>query len=147
MGPHGLEVLIFEVSGRRYGLPAAEVQEVVRAVTIMPLPDAPPGVEGVINVRGRVVPVLDLRSRLRLPARAVEPADHLILARTDERLVALRVDRAVGLRSLGEAEAEAARGAVPGVDDASWLAKLPNELILIHDLRRLLPTGAGGGER
>jgi purine-binding chemotaxis protein CheW len=66
---HPLQVLVFEVAGRRYGLPADDVQELLRAVSIVPLPRAPAVVEGVINLRGKVVPVLDVRGRFRLPAR------------------------------------------------------------------------------
>ena len=48
------EILVFEIGGRRYGLPASEVRELLRAVTILPLPLAPAVVEGVINLRGVV---------------------------------------------------------------------------------------------
>jgi purine-binding chemotaxis protein CheW len=121
------EVLIFEVGGRRFGLLAAEVRELVRAVTIVPLPMAPTTVEGVINLRGRVVPVLDLRPRLGLPARAVEPSDHLIIARAGERTVALRVDRAL----------ELARPEVAG-GGAAAVAKLDDGLAPIIDTANLL---------
>ncbi|MGH7435187.1 MAG: chemotaxis protein CheW, partial [Polyangiaceae bacterium] len=76
----GMTILLFEVGGRRYGLLAAEVRELVRAVTIHPLPRAPAIVEGLVNVRGRIVPVLDIRSRFRIPLRPLAPSDHLILA-------------------------------------------------------------------
>jgi purine-binding chemotaxis protein CheW len=59
------ELLIFEIGASRFGLPSADVREVLRAVTIVPLPGAPPIVEGLINVRGRIVPVLDIRRRFR----------------------------------------------------------------------------------
>src|SRR5215469_5263815 len=75
------EILVFEGDGRRYGLPAAEVRELARAVTIVPLPRPRALVEGVIDVRGEAVPVLDLRARLGLPAKGVEPSDHLVIAR------------------------------------------------------------------
>src|SRR5436309_14010618 len=71
------EVLIFEVGSQRYGLPAAGVRELVRAVTVTPLPRAPAIVEGVIDLRGTIVPVLDIRARFRLPAKPPEPPHHL----------------------------------------------------------------------
>ena len=155
------EVLVFDLGGRRYGLPAADVRELVRAVAIVPLPGAPSVVEGVINVRGRVVPVLDVRARLRLPAKPVEPADHLVVARAGERLVALRVDRATDLVRLDAADVEEARGLVPGLEYVGWVARLPDDVLLIHDLgtflsraesarlEEALPSGGppGGEER
>jgi hypothetical protein len=92
-------ILVFEIGGRRFGLPAAEVRELLRAVTILPLPLAPDVVEGIINVRGTVVPVLDIRARLRLPAKAAEPSDHLIVVEPGGRPVVLRIDRALNWRT------------------------------------------------
>jgi purine-binding chemotaxis protein CheW len=142
MNPAGerlpLEVLVFEVGDRRYGLPAADVRELVRAVAVVPLPGAPPGVEGVINLRGRVVPVLDVRARLGLPSRPVEPSDHLVVARAGQRLVALRVDRATDLVRFDAADVGEARGLVPGLESVGWVARLPDDVLLIHDLGTLV---------
>jgi purine-binding chemotaxis protein CheW len=132
------EVLIFEVGGQRYGLPAADVQELLRVVTVTPLPSGPPIVEGVINLRGRIVPVLDIRTRFRLPAKPAEHTDHLVVAHAGQRLVALRVDRALDLRSLETAHLDNAEEVLPGVDYVAQLAKLPDGLVLIHDLRTFL---------
>jgi purine-binding chemotaxis protein CheW len=132
------QVLVFEVGGRRFGLLAAAVREVVRAVEVVQLPKAPAVVEGVINVRGNVVPVLDVRSRFRLPPKPLEPADHLIVAKAGSRVVALRVDRATDLVRLDPADVEEARGIVPGAEYLTWVAKLPHELVLIHDLETFL---------
>jgi len=128
-------VVVFAVGGQRHGLPASAVQELVRAVAVVPLPRAPAGVEGVINLRGQVVPVLSLRARLGLPDRPLEPSDHFIIARTGQQHVALRVDRALDLVSLDAAEVD------PGIElvsAAGWVARLPDGLVLIHDLNNLL---------
>ena len=104
----------------------------------MPLPRGPAIVEGVINLRGRVVPVLDIRARFGLPAKPLECSDHFVVADTEERLVALRVDRAIDLVGLDSADVEDVRGLIPGADYVSWVAKLPHNLVLIHDLRTFL---------
>lgn len=133
-----LQVLVFEVGGRRYALPAGDVQELLRAVSIIPLPRAPAIIEGIINLRGRIVPVLDVRTRFRLPPRPLEPSDHFIVARAGGRVVALRVDRAVDLVQLEAADLEEAGAVVPGVEYVAWVARLPHDLVLIHDLRTFL---------
>jgi purine-binding chemotaxis protein CheW len=132
------ELLIFEVGGQRYGLPAADVREVLRAVTLTPLPHAPALVEGVINVRGTLIPVLDLRARFRLPPQPLDHTDHLIVARAAVRLVALRVDRALELARPDPAAVERAEAVVPGVVYVAHLAKLPDGIVLIHDLNTFL---------
>jgi purine-binding chemotaxis protein CheW len=133
-----MEVLVFELGGLRYALPAFAVSELVRAVTVVPLPKSPPAVEGIINVRGRVVPVLDVRVRFKLESKAVSPSDHLILARAGDRLVAIRVDRALGLVHLEPADIEEATSALPGTEYVMGVAKLPDGLVLIHDLQTFL---------
>jgi len=133
------EVVVFEVAGRRYGLAAADVQELLRAVLPAPLPGAPAAIEGVIDLRGRAVPVLDVRRRFGLPARDVEPTDHLIVARAAGRLVALRVDRVTDLVRLGPDDIEAAAGLAPGEAGVASVARLADGLVLVADLHALLP--------
>ena len=132
------ELLLFELGGQRYGLPAADVRELLRAVAVTPLPHAPVLVEGVINVRGTLVPVLDIRARFHLPARPLEHTDHLIVAQAADRLVALRVDRALELTRLDPTAFERAEAVVPGVVYFAHLAKLPDGLVLVHDLNTFL---------
>lgn len=70
----------FTVAGRRCGIEVTRVQEVLRAAAITPLPLAPPAVRGLLNLRGRIVPAVDLRHVLDLPpAEAGANAGHLIV--------------------------------------------------------------------
>jgi purine-binding chemotaxis protein CheW len=138
------EVLVFELDEHRFGVPAADVQEIVRAVAVAPLPRAPAFVEGVINLRGRAVPVLDLRRRFGLPSRQPVTTDHLVIARAAGRAVALRVDRAIELRLLDGQDAQAARDVVPGAEAGGWVAALPEGLLLVHDLGGLLSSPEAG---
>ncbi len=132
------ELLIFELGGQRYGLPASDVRELLRAVTLTPLPRAPAIVEGVINVRGVLVPVLDIRARFCLPPKPPEPTDHLIVVQTGGRLVALRVDRALELARIEPASVERAEAVVPGAAYVAYVAKFPDGLVLVHDLNTFL---------
>ena len=133
-----MDVLLFELSGFRYALPTSDIRELARAVTIVPLPKAPPIVEGIINVHGRVVPVLDIRARFRLPSRPLSPTDHLIVARVGPRVVALRADRALDLARVDAKDVENAHNFAPGAEYISGVAKLDDGLVLIHDLRTFL---------
>jgi len=88
---------VFALDGQRYALPLGTVERIVRAVEVTPLPEAPPIVLGVINVQGRVLPVVNLRKRFHLEARAIDPEDHFVVARSSTGSVALPVDEAEGL--------------------------------------------------
>lgn len=142
MQQRALQMLVFEVGGQRYGLPAADVVELLRAVSIVPLPGAPASIEGIINLRGKVVPVLDVRWRFGLPPRPLEHTDHFIVVRTDGRVTALRVDRALDLLQLDPADIDDARDVVPGVEHIARIARLADDLVLIHDLRTFLSREA-----
>jgi purine-binding chemotaxis protein CheW len=131
-----LAVVVVEVDGLRCGLPAADVTELHAVVGATPMPGAPDVVEGVINVRGSVVAMLDLRARFGLPRRPPLLSDHLVMARVGRRLVALRVDRALDLLTVPRSAIDhAVASAAPHV---GGVARLADGLVLIHDLATFL---------
>jgi purine-binding chemotaxis protein CheW len=144
-GTRTLEVLVFELEGQRYGLPTADVRELVRAVTITPLPGAPNVVEGVVNVRGRVLPVLDVRARFRLPAKALEASDHFIVASAGARGVILRVDRATHLTLVDEGSIQTPETLGASAAYVAGVAKLEDGLVLIHDVTTFLSAAEAAG--
>lgn len=91
-----------------------------------------------INVRGALVPVLDIRQRFGIPPRALTPDQHLIIARAGQRLVALRVDRALDLVVIEESAIESASRVVPGAEYVAGIARLADGLLVIHDLDQFL---------
>lgn len=138
-----LDLLVFELEGHRFGLRLADVEEVVRAVLPVPLPRAPSIVEGLIDVRGVLVAVLDVRGRFGLPSRALAPDQHLVLARAwdahgGERRVALRVDRVADLVRVEDVDPGELERAGPGSPHVAGVARLPDGLLLIHALSRFL---------
>ena len=137
------EVLLFTLEGQRYALPTQDVRELIRAVRLTPLPRAPAVIEGLLNLRGELLPVLDLRRRFRLPARPLSSMDHLIIAHAGARSVALRVDRAEGLLTLEPATFDPAPQHLPGVGYVAGALKLPDGLVLMHDLRTFLSEAEG----
>ena len=137
-GSRTLEVLVFEVGGQTYGLPTVDVRELVRAVAITPLPDAPAVIEGVVNVRGRVLPVLDVRARFRLSPKSLDPSDHFIVASAGPRGVILRVDRATHLALVDEASVQPPQTLGPSATYVAGVAKLDGGLVLIHDVTTFL---------
>lgn len=133
-----MQLLLTQIGDHRYGLPETGIVELLRAVAITPLPKAPAIVEGVINVRGNLVSVLDIRARFRLPPKALDPADHFVVARAGPRKVALRVDAALDLVDVPEGDIDAAEPVSSGATLLAGIAKLPNGLVLIHNLEAFL---------
>jgi purine-binding chemotaxis protein CheW len=132
------ELLVFALDRQRFGLAAEAIRRIVRAVAVAALPKAPEIIEGVINVAGTVVPVLDVRRRFRMPAVPIHPDQHFIIARAGKRTVALRVDRAESMVAVEREAIEAASRSTPGVEYVAGIAKLEDGLLVIHDLERFL---------
>ncbi|MET0402032.1 MAG: chemotaxis protein CheW [Cystobacter sp.] len=136
--PPPREILLFTLESQRYALPLEDVRELVRAVRLTPLPRAPSIVEGLFNLRGELIPVLDMRRRFRRPARALQSSDHFIITQAGPRCMALRVDRAEGLMLLDLDLLDKTPRELPGVGYVAGVLKLPDGLVLLHDLRTFL---------
>ncbi len=122
----------------RYALPLSSVKRAVRAVEITPLPKAPPIVRGVINLQGEVVAVVDIRSRLRLPARELTLDSRFIITRIPKRQMALVVDSLEGIRHLNREQIANADETLCLVPHLKGVAKLDDGMVLIYDLERFL---------
>lgn len=138
-----MRLLVFRLDERRYALPLAAVERVVRAVAVTPLPGAPSIVLGAIDVQGRVLPVLNVRRRFRLPDREVRPSDWFLLARTADRTVVLVIDESEGVVERSEAGVVASTQIVPGLQTFPGVIQLDDGLGLILDLERFLSLSEG----
>ena len=133
-----MQLVLFALDEQRYALDLASVERAVRVVDVTPLPKAPSIVLGIVNVKGDVVPVYDLRRRFRLPEREIDLADQLMIATTSRQIVALVVDSVDGVIEVAEEELAAADKILPEIEYVQGVVKLPDGLVLIHDLDRFL---------
>ena len=132
------QLVVFNLAEQRYALRLSAVERVVRIAEVTALPKAPEIVLGIINVRGCIVPVVDTRSRFGLPAREANLSDHLIIARTSRRVVALLVDVVAGVIQHSRAALIAADQILRNLDYVAGVLKLEDGLIFIHDLDTFL---------
>jgi purine-binding chemotaxis protein CheW len=131
-------LVVFALDNQQYALHLPAVVRTVRMVAITPLPQAPAIVTGVINLQGRVIPVLNIRQRFRLPERGERLSDQLIIARTAQRIVALVVDEVRGVIDNAAHEAVEPATIVPGIEHLEGVVKMADGMIFIHDLDRFL---------
>jgi purine-binding chemotaxis protein CheW len=143
----------FFLSGEEYGVDVRMVQEIIRVSEITPVPRAPGFIKGVINLRGRIIPVIDLKRKLGLGEvnDAARPS-RIVVVKVRERLVGLLVDGASQVLKVPVASVEAAPEEVVEID-ANYLrgvAKLENRLIILMDLNKVLALelreGGAGAE-
>jgi purine-binding chemotaxis protein CheW len=133
-----VQLVVFALEDQRYALRLDTVERVFRAAEITPLPKAPEVVLGVVDVRGTILPAVDIRRRFRLPPRELEPSDRLIIARASQRRLALVVDSVSGLAEIPEDRITGAATLPPGTGYLEGVAILDDGLVMIHDLDQLL---------
>jgi purine-binding chemotaxis protein CheW len=135
----GVTLLVFRLEGREHALPVEDVVEVLRMVAAAPLPEAPPWVDGVINLRGRAIPLVDLRSRLGAPRREPDVSTPIIVVQARdaaEVATGLVVDEVVEVLELGS-EAMASPAPVTASSAVAGVAREGDRLILVLDRERL----------
>jgi purine-binding chemotaxis protein CheW len=102
-----IDLLVFNLAGQQYGLPARRVAEVVPRASLTLLPGAPKGLIGMLRLRGALVPVIDLRTRLGLPAAIPRIGQCIIVTRSDPADIGFLVDGVDGLVACAEIRLEA----------------------------------------
>lgn len=129
-----LRLVAFSLNGERFGINLAAADRVLPMVAISPLPGAPDVVLGAINVHGDVIPVLDVRRRLGLPAGELGPSAQLLVARTGRRIVALPADGVAGVVDVAAHSVVPPESVQSGIEHVAGVVALSDGLLLVHDL-------------
>ena len=130
--------IVFILDEQRYALHLSAVDRVVRMVHITPLPRTPDIVLGVVNIQGRVIPVINLRQRFNLPKREIALTDRLVFAHTKRRAVALVADAVKEVVECSERTLIPAENILPEIGYVEGVIKFEDGLILIHNLDKFL---------
>lgn len=137
------QLVVFEVANESYGLDIHQVKEIIRVPDITRVPRTPPFVEGVINLRGSVIPVLDLRKRFGFDSREADDAQRIVVIEMGDQTVGVIVDRVLEVLQVDEAKIDAPSPYVVTVDSEyiAGIAKVDERLIIVLDIDRVLSTG------
>jgi purine-binding chemotaxis protein CheW len=130
----------FFLSREEYGVDVRLVQEIIRVTEITPVPRAPESVRGVINLRGRIIPVVDLKRKLGLGDVEAGRRARIVVVKLKERLIGLLVDAASQVLKVPVSAIDPAPDAVVEIDIhyIRGVAKLPERLIILMDLQAVL---------
>jgi purine-binding chemotaxis protein CheW len=134
------QVVVLELAGEAYGVEIGRVEEIIRMQAITRIPNGPAFIEGVTNLRGRVIPVLDLRKRFGLPSSEATRRSRIVVGELGEHTVGLVVDGVSEVLLVGSDAVEPPSTLVTSADSAflRGVAKLEERLILLLDLSRIL---------
>ena len=134
------QLVVFQLGAELYGVDIARVHEIIRLQTVTRVPRSPAFVEGVINLRGKIIPVVDLRRRFGLADVENTAAGRIVVVQIGDQVVGIIVDSVSEVLRVNTATIEPPSPVVAGVD-AEYLqgiAKLPDRLVILLDLDRVL---------
>ena len=134
------QIVGFRVGRETYGVPIMALHEIVRVPEITAVPDAPAHLEGVINLRGKIVSVVDLRKRFNKPATALTRHNRILVVEHSGRLVGMIVDSASEVLKIAESDIEPAPSIMKegGLDCVIGLGKYQKRLIILLDINKVL---------
>jgi len=138
-----LQVVGFRIGRETFGVPISLVREIVRVPEITSVPNAPDYIEGVINLRGKIIPVVDLRKRFREKVGEPNKKNRIVVAEVDGRLIGLLVNSASEVLRILPSEIEAPQDVFQEgeLNYITGVGKLRGRLVILLDLNKILQRG------
>lgn len=142
-GEQFLQFVTCRVDREEFAVDILSVQEINRMVDITRVPKAPVFVEGVINLRGRIIPVLDMRRRFGLPEAARTARSRIVVVNVQGRVVGLIVDSVSEVLRISKSTIEPppTLGTTIGEEFIQGVGRINERLLIVLDLNRLLTPG------
>ncbi|OLN24801.1 Positive regulator of CheA protein activity (CheW) [Desulfovibrio sp. DV] len=135
-----LQLVTFSIGEEEFGVDILSVQEIIRMMDITKVPRAPDFVEGVINLRGKVIPIIDLRRRFGLATRDHDKHTRIIVIEINNMIVGFVVDSVSEVLRIPASTVEPPPPVVSGLESEyiSGVGKLEDRLLILLDLNKLL---------
>lgn len=135
-----LQLVTFRVASEEFGIDILSVQEIIRTMDITKVPRAPMIVEGVINLRGKVIPIIDLRKKFGLESKPHDSKTRIIVVDLRGMVVGFVVDEVSEVLRIPSSTVEPPPAIVSGIDSEyiDGVGKIEDRLLILLDLDRLL---------
>lgn len=137
-----LQLVSFNIGNEEFGVNILKVQEINKLVQITKVPNAPIFVEGVINLRGKVIPIIDLRTRLGMPKKEHDKNTRIIVVEIEGKTIGFIVDSVSEVLRIPRSITEPPPDIVAGINAEyiTAVAKLENRLLILLDLDKVLSS-------
>ncbi|MEW5762751.1 MAG: chemotaxis protein CheW [Bacillota bacterium] len=134
------QIVVFQLAEQNYGVDIAGVYEIIRMENVTRVPRAPSFVEGVINLRGRIIPVIDLRKRFGMPPAEHTRATRIVIVEMDGTTVGMIVDAVLEVLRIPASSIEPPPAVIHGIEAAylRGIALWGERLIILLNLQRVL---------
>jgi len=138
-----IQIVGFRIGRETFGLPIAMVREIVRVPEITSVPNAPEYIEGVINLRGRIIPVVDLRKRFGEKVVEASKKNRIVVVELETRAIGLIVNSASEVLKIPPSEIEAPHAVFQEgeLNYITGVGKLRGRLVMLLDLSKILQRG------
>ncbi|MCC6027526.1 MAG: chemotaxis protein CheW [Archaeoglobus sp.] len=145
-----VQVIVFRLGEERYGVDISQVREIIRPSQITRIPNAPDFVEGVINLRGQITTIVNLRKRFGMPPKPIDNDTRIIVVEHNNAIIGMMVDTVNEVKYLPQKDIEALPSIITAREEARFLkgvGKLPDGLLILIDLNKVLNEGEVEGIR
>jgi purine-binding chemotaxis protein CheW len=134
------QFVVFDLGSEDYGVPISSVESIIKVQQITKVPHAPSFVEGVTNIRGKVLPVIDLRKRFDIEAKETDKNSRIIITRYGQTEIGLTVDGVSEVLTVPDEAIEAAPRITTTADSVfiTGIAKIGGRLVILLDLKLIL---------
>jgi purine-binding chemotaxis protein CheW len=135
-----LQMVGFHIAEEEFGVDILQVKEIIRMIEITRVPNTPEFVDGIINLRGSVLPVIDLRTRLGIPRKEHDKNTRIIVVEINKMTIGFVVDAVSEVLRIPRNVTEPPPSMVAGIDSKyiTAVGKLENRLLILLDLKQLL---------
>jgi purine-binding chemotaxis protein CheW len=139
------QLVVFQLCDEHYGVEISKVQEIIRMQHITPVPGSPGYVMGVLNLRGRIVPVLDLRRRFGLPGSVDLSTGRIVVVTFGSQIVGMAVDSVTEVLRFSHEMVEKPSDLVASANTEylKGILRVDSRLVIVVDLDVVLATGQG----
>ncbi len=137
---NSIQLVSFSVGNEDYGVHIGQVQEIIRMTTITHLPQTEEYVKGIINLRGNIIPIIDMRMKFNMEALAYSELTRVIVVNMNDKLVGIVVDSVARVLELPEKEIEDPPSIIHGLskDFIDGIGKTEDSMIIILKVDKVL---------
>lgn len=135
-----LQIVGFQLANEEYGVEIVRAQEIIMPGQITRMPEVPEFICGLINLRGHVIPIVDLRKRLGLEAKPNDEHTRIIVVNVDKKIIGMVVDAVTEVLRIGADQVESPPSSIAGIDHEyiRGLVKLQDKLLILLNIENIL---------
>jgi purine-binding chemotaxis protein CheW len=135
-----LQLVGFKLENEEYGVDILRVKEIIKMIKLTPIPNAPDYIEGVINLRGKIIPVVDIRRKMGMNKKEIDKNSRIIVVELNDKTLGFIVDEVSEVLRIPKSITEPPPSEIIGGVDSNYIisvAKLEERLLTLLDLEKI----------